>query len=125
MKVQKARRLNLTDYPDAPEWAHELYQVLNIQFERWVTLFQNNITFGDNTRSEVVTLDMEHDVTLPIRLEVLQRNPIGVLFLGSNYFEYPRLTWEPAEDAGIINVKVKWDVEPDDVVRSTLLFIGE
>lgn len=124
MKVQKAKRLNLTDFPDAPAWARELYQVLNTQFERYVTLFQNNITFEDNLRSEVVTLDFEHDTSLPIRLEELQEVPQGALILRTNYFEYAKMVWEPADAERTVNVKIKWDVPPDEEVRVTLLFVG-
>jgi hypothetical protein len=124
MKVQKARRLNKTDFPDAPEWIDQILQVLNTQFERWVTLFNGNITHQDNIRDEIAKIDLMHDTTLPVKLNVLKRNPIGVKFLGSNYFEYSRMTWEMSEDPLTVNVKVKWDVPPDGEVRCTLLFIG-
>ena len=124
MKIQKARRLNKTDFPDAPEWIDEILQILNTQFERWVTLFQNNMTFEDNFRSEIATLDFTDDEEQLVKLNVLKRNPIGVLVLGSNYFEYPRLTWEPTDNPLLVNVKVKWDVVPDDIVRTTLQFVG-
>ena len=124
MKIQKAKRLNLTDFPDAPEWVGQLFQVLNTQFERWVTLFENNITFEDNLRTEKVVLDFTHDVVLPVRLQVLKSNPEGAIILGTNYFEYPRMTWEMSDDTLTVNVKIKWDVPPDEEVRVTLLFIG-
>jgi hypothetical protein len=125
MKIQKARRFNKADYPDAPEWMEPIFQVLNTQFERLVTLLQNNITFGDNFRAEVITLDLEHGKTTPIKLNVLKRNPRMGLFVGSNYFSAPEFTWENAEETLTVNVKVEWKEPPDDVVRSTLLFVGE
>ena len=125
MKIQKARRFNKADYPDAPDWIEPIFQVLNTKFERMVTLFQNNLTFSDNVRSEVITLDLTHGKTTPIKLNALKRNPIGGLFLGSNYFSAPEFTWEVAEDILTVNVKVEWKEPPDDVVRSTLLFVGE
>lgn len=124
MKIQKARRFNKADYPDAPEWMEPIFQVLNMQFERLVTLFQNNVTFEDNFRSEIVTLDVTNNEETPIRLNVLKRNPIGILFLGSNYPEYPQFTWELADEPLTVNVKVKWDVPPDQEVRATFLFVG-
>jgi len=125
MKIQKARRLNKADYPDAPEWTEQLFQSLNTTIERMVTLFQSNLTFGDNFRSEIVKIDLKHGVTTPVKLNALKRNPVGGIFLGSNYFSAPSFTWEVAEDSLTVNVKVEWAEPPDDVVKSVMLFVGE
>ena len=125
MKIQKIKRLSRGDFPEAPEWADKFFQILNTQLERYVTLFQGNITFADNFRAEVVQIDVEDNVTFPVSLKVLKNNPIGVLFLGSNFFEYNQLTWQMSDDSLTVDVKIKWDTPPDGEVRVTLLFVGE
>jgi hypothetical protein len=114
MKIQKAKRFNKTDFPEAPD---AFLKILNDQIQRYVTLFQNNITFEDNFRSEIVTLDIDHDTTLPIILNELQEVPQGAILLSTNYFEYAQMVWEPADAERTVNVKIKWDVPPDEEVR--------
>jgi hypothetical protein len=125
MKIQKARRFNKTDFPDVPDWMDAVFQVLNTQIERIITLVQNNITFADNLRAEVIKVDLRHGETVPIKLNVLKRNPVFGFFGGSNYFSPPEFTWEVADEPLTVNVNVEWKEPPDDEVRVTLLFVGE
>jgi hypothetical protein len=125
MKIQKARRFNKTDFPDAPDWMEEVFQVLNNFQERITTLVQGNQTFADNFRAEVAKIDLRHGETLPVKLNVLKKNPVFGFFGGSNYFEKPEFTWELADEPLTVNVNVEWKNPPDDEVRCNLLFVGE
>jgi len=124
MKIQKAKRLNKVDFPDAPAWAGDLFKILNNQLERYVNLFQNNITFQDNMQTEKRKVGVTNDTSVLIKLNELKRNPIGILFLDSDYFDYPSVAMEISDSPLTVSVKVKWDTPPDGEVNVTLLFIG-
>lgn len=121
MRIGQYRRLTLEDHPDVPE---EFMQTLNTVLEDMTNALMTGLTFSDNFRAEVRTLQIKHDTTVPIRLQRLTRNPSGVLLLKSTNYDYARLAWQPSSKDLTVDVKIKWDNAPAVDPTVTLLFIG-
>jgi hypothetical protein len=125
MKIQKARRLSKTDYPDVPDWMDPIFQVLNSFFERIVALVQNNITFTDNHLAEKRTFEVQDDTQIAIRLQTMKSKPTGVIVLDPGSFEYYKFTWEPSPTREFtINFKIKYDSTPASNPTVTILIVG-
>lgn len=126
MKIGSFRRFSKEDYADLPDWGEDLFQQLNKVLETFNNALNGGLTFGDNGLAEVVKIDLRHDITTPIKLQRLSRNPDIGLFGGCNYFQYQDFTWENSPDEPLtVNVKVRWENPPDKEVRCVLIFQRE
>ena len=122
MKIGQFRRLTPKDHPDVDE---DLMNALNNVLEDITNALMSGLTFGDNFRAEVRTLQIKHDTTVPIKLQQLKRNPSGAVLLKSTNYDYARLAWQPSSGKDLtVDVKIKWDVAPAVDPTVTLLFVG-
>ncbi len=125
MKVESFKRITKTDIPDLPEWAEPIVDEINSRFDLLTTVLQGFFTLQDNALAEIRTLQMPHDVIVPIELERLRRSPIGVLLLSASLFDYGRLAWKMSDTRSrTIDVKVKYDSVPAEPPDATILVLG-
>ena len=129
MRVPQYKRITKTDHPEMPEWAERVFDGQNRQMESLTTLAQGNVTFGDNFSAEVRTVAIPHFPTasefVSVELQILKRNPIGVVVLDSSFFEFWKVAWRVSPTSPLtVDVKMKWDSVPDAPPDVTLLFIG-
>lgn len=122
MKIGLLRRFTKEDHPEMED---KFLQQLNNILEEHTTALMRGLTFEDNLRAEVIRIDMPNDIQKTIQLRQLKRNPIIGLIGGTNYFEYPEFTWQRSPDKALaVDVKVKWEMPPDQDVRCTFVFFG-
>ena len=125
MKVENFKLLSRSEHPDMPAWFEKIADQWNRQMETLTRVAQGNATFRDNFLAEVRTLEMAQDTVVPIELQLLRQDPIGVLLLWSSYFDYPRMKARMSETAPMtVDVAVKWDTPPEAVPEVTLVFFG-
>lgn len=122
MKLSLFKRFTQEDHPDVPEG---FLQQLNKVLEDISTALQSRLTFSENIQSEVRKLDIRNGTVTPIRLQKLDRNPIGVLLLKSSYLVDPTFTWAPSSGRDLtVDVTLTWTPAPATDPTVTLLFIG-
>ena len=125
MRIPQFKRFTEEDFKGIPEWGSRFFQQLNNVLQTHTNALQGGLTMEDNLRAEVIEIDIQDNVTKVIKLNRLKRNPI-MGFLGrTNYSEAPDFDWGYSPDKVLsVEVKVKWDNPPDDVVRCTFVFLG-
>lgn len=126
MNIPNWKRITKSDHQDMPEWFEAIIDLINQQIDILTIMAQGNISASENFFGEVRTLEMPPDTYVPIEMMKLKRNPIGVVYLSSDYEEYPELpVWKMnGEKARTVDVKIKWAVVPATVPMVTFLFLG-
>ena len=93
MNVQSFDLIKAEDLLEAPEYMTRLVDKLNNHLDLVTTALQNNLTFGDNSNSELVTIDVASDTNTQIRLQEIKGPPQQAILVATDLFDYGHLAW--------------------------------
>ena len=111
-----------TPPPEGPDQIR--WRKTNDALQRHADVLRNTLNFTDNFNAEVRQITFFHDDPVTIELREVQGNPVGMVILRSNLFDYYSLKWKVSAIPNSVDVAIKWDSAPAEAQIVDLLIIG-
>jgi len=128
MKLKQYQPTLRTNVPEAEKWIDKIVAPSNNQIKRMTTALQNQLSYRDNFNAEVLDLKIWHDDESTtgwseIELNSLKGKPEGVQLIFWDWDDYAHIKWK-IKAINKIQIKVKFDTDPEQEVDIRILVVG-